>query len=298
MHTFLIEIIMQTRKKIIGVKTKIIIDAKWNESSVFRSVAPNSKFSTTDKSITDTLNLFSLAPGIYRVQSTSEHGRHRMRFCGKARKIRARRSSRRRREGEKEGGCAAWSSCWQWLTGCVFALGLQPWKLVESRRWWRRCCLLPMPVFDPRGRGGTCTFLAAGRTCRARGNDLLPSSLRRHPRPLPSSPSSVPYPGKILLQRLANAKHRVSRDSPESCPNAGLPPLTDGPAEAPTSFLPSGPHKLPTVSLPSSQWRELAFGFQIYDRPACGLSPLHHPSTPFHPLYFVIFSRILRDAFD
>lgn len=88
-------------------------------------------------------------------------------------------------------------------------------------------------------------LLATGRTRRARGNDLLPSSLfRRHPRffPLPSSPSIIPFPGKILLQRLANAKRQVSRDSPESCSNADGR-TRRGPHEFPPLRAPQTPHR-------------------------------------------------------
>lgn len=170
----------------------------------------------------------------------SERGRHRMQFCVRLEKF-AHVARTKRERGR--------------LRRMIFTLTMT-----------HRLCIRAGPSTLEAGRVTTLTttllppvhcrssilaaekrlaLLATGRTRRARRSDLLPSSVvTRDFFPLPSSPSIIPCPGKILLQRLANAKRQVSRDSPESCSNA------DGRARR-------GPHEFPPLRAPQTPHRRL-----------------------------------------
>lgn len=191
-------------------------------------------------------------------------------------RVRATRRSRRGREEEEKkrergrqrekSAAALWSS-WQWLTGCVFALGLQPWKLVESRR--RRCCLLSIPVRCPSVRRSPADRTASRtsrdrekgmRFPRVRESPASPEGMSEKKRPiflplslsLPGDTSFTATSSSSILTRDIFLGSRSKRSGRYRARLAGVlperwpPPLTEEPIEAPTSFPSPVPHQYPT----------------------------------------------------
>lgn len=237
---------------------------------------------------------------------TAQFSRHRRwtSFCEHVWKIaehawrRPQREEKRREEDRGKRSCAALWSSWQWLTGCVFALSLQPWKLVESRR---RCCLLSIPVRRPpapiAGRSGFphsawqrekgCTSLARNRN--PRGWKKRPLSFGRHRRRRWSlselSSSARDRSEAANIARLAGVlpkrchRWRRSRPRPPRVSLSGTPPV---------------PHRYPTDEFAVAWTRRIACA-----HPAWILRAFLHCRFSFLPLpraflRFVSRARCIR----
>lgn len=174
----------------------------------------------------------------------SEHGRHRMQFCVRLEKFAhgARREDEEERERRR-------------LRRMIFMLTMT-----------HRLCIRAGPSTLEAGRVTTLmtTLLppvhAGLRSSRPRRDshssqqDALAAREETISFPLPSSVVTrdffrcrrrrrlFPFREKSSCSawRTRSARYRATRRSP-------VRTLTDGPAEAPTSFLPSGPHRRPTV---------------------------------------------------